>query len=78
MCEQTSSIWVCVLLEIWLVVVCVAGPVCGKLAELQKNVTLVSNEVIITFMSGPHLSGRGFLLSYTTDQYPGMRVICAH
>ncbi|XP_062254802.1 discoidin, CUB and LCCL domain-containing protein 1 isoform X1 [Platichthys flesus] len=45
------------------------GPVCGKLDEMQKNVTLVSNEVIITFMSGPHRSGRGFLLSYTTDQY---------
>ncbi|XP_034465764.1 discoidin, CUB and LCCL domain-containing protein 1 isoform X2 [Hippoglossus hippoglossus] len=48
------------------------GPVCGKLDELQKNVTLVSNEVIITFMSGPHHSGRGFLLSYTTDQYPDL------
>nr|XP_019948251.1 PREDICTED: discoidin, CUB and LCCL domain-containing protein 1-like isoform X1 [Paralichthys olivaceus] len=45
------------------------GPVCGKLDELQKNVTLKSNEVIITFMSGLHRSGRGFLLSYTTDQY---------
>ena len=47
------------------------GPICGKLAVSQKNVTLNGNEVTITFKSGPHRSGRGFLLSYATDQYPG-------
>lgn len=47
------------------------GPVCGKLDASQKNVTLKSNEVTITFKSGPHRSGRGFLMSYATDQYPG-------
>lgn len=46
------------------------GPVCGKLDASQRNVTLSSNEVVVTFMSGPHRSGRGFLLSYTTDLYP--------
>uniref|UniRef100_A0A8C6WHQ8 Si:dkey-34d22.1 n=1 Tax=Neogobius melanostomus TaxID=47308 RepID=A0A8C6WHQ8_9GOBI len=46
------------------------GPVCGKLTASQKNMTLSSNEVVITFMSGTHRSGRGFLLSYTTDAYP--------
>lgn len=46
------------------------GPVCGKLSRSQRNVTLSSNEVVITFMSGMHRSGRGFLLSYTTDVYP--------
>ncbi|XP_029307277.1 discoidin, CUB and LCCL domain-containing protein 1 isoform X2 [Cottoperca gobio] len=46
------------------------GPVCGKLDASQKNVTLKSNEVTITFKSGPHRSGRGFLLSYATEQYP--------
>ncbi|KAM7382699.1 hypothetical protein PAMP_002418 [Pampus punctatissimus] len=46
------------------------GPVCGKLDSSQKNVTLNSSEVTITFKSGPHRSGRGFLLSYATDQYP--------
>ncbi|TNN76229.1 Discoidin, CUB and LCCL domain-containing protein 1 [Liparis tanakae] len=46
------------------------GPVCGKLDASQKNVTLRSNEVTVTFKSGPHRSGRGFLLSYATDQYP--------
>ncbi|KAK5862506.1 hypothetical protein PBY51_017895 [Eleginops maclovinus] len=48
------------------------GPVCGKLDASQKNVTLKSNEVTITFKSGPHRSGRGFLLSYATDQYPDL------
>ncbi|XP_049903036.1 discoidin, CUB and LCCL domain-containing protein 1 isoform X3 [Epinephelus moara] len=50
----------------------ILGPVCGKLDASQKNVTLTSNEVIITFRSGPHRSGRGFLLSYATDQYPDL------
>lgn len=45
---------------------------CGKFDASQKNVTLKSNEVTISFRSGPHRSGRGFLLSYATDQYPGM------
>ncbi|XP_037641691.1 discoidin, CUB and LCCL domain-containing protein 1 isoform X4 [Sebastes umbrosus] len=48
------------------------GPVCGKFDTSQKNVTLKSNEVTITFRSGPHRSGRGFLLSYATDQYPDL------
>ncbi|KAM9353411.1 discoidin, CUB and LCCL domain-containing protein 1 [Symphorus nematophorus] len=48
------------------------GPVCGKLDASQKNMTLKSNEVTISFKSGPHRSGRGFLLSYATDQYPDL------
>lgn len=48
------------------------GPLCGRLNASQKNVTLNSNEVIITFKSGPHHSGRGFLLSYATNQYPDL------
>uniref|UniRef100_A0A3Q3J878 Uncharacterized protein n=1 Tax=Monopterus albus TaxID=43700 RepID=A0A3Q3J878_MONAL len=48
------------------------GPVCGKLDATLKNVTLKSNEVTVTFKSGPHHSGRGFLLSYATDQYPDL------
>ncbi|XP_061572502.1 discoidin, CUB and LCCL domain-containing protein 1 [Cololabis saira] len=46
------------------------GPVCGKLDASQNNVTLKSNEVTVLFKSGPHRSGRGFLISYATDQYP--------
>ncbi|XP_056142564.1 discoidin, CUB and LCCL domain-containing protein 1 isoform X2 [Lampris incognitus] len=45
------------------------GPLCGTLNASQKNVTVGSNEVMIIFKSGPHRSGRGFLLSYATDQY---------
>lgn len=38
----------------------------------MKNVTLETNEVTVTFKSGPHRSGRGFLLSYATDQHPDL------
>ncbi|XP_038567704.1 discoidin, CUB and LCCL domain-containing protein 1 isoform X1 [Micropterus salmoides] len=48
------------------------GPVCGKLDASQKNMTIKSNEVTVTFKSGPHRSGRGFLLSYATDRYPDL------
>ncbi|XP_034552817.1 discoidin, CUB and LCCL domain-containing protein 1 isoform X2 [Notolabrus celidotus] len=48
------------------------GPVCGRLDASQKNLTLRSNEATISFRSGPHRSGRGFLLSYTTDRYPDL------
>uniref|UniRef100_I3JHY3 Si:dkey-34d22.1 n=1 Tax=Oreochromis niloticus TaxID=8128 RepID=I3JHY3_ORENI len=48
------------------------GPLCGKLDAAGKNVTFNSNEVIIMFKSGPHRSGRGFLLSYATDQHPDL------
>nr|XP_057940312.1 discoidin, CUB and LCCL domain-containing protein 1 [Doryrhamphus excisus] len=46
------------------------GPVCGWLNVSQKNMTLPSNEVTITFKTRSHRSGRGFLLSYATDQHP--------
>ncbi|KAF7663874.1 hypothetical protein LDENG_00199400 [Lucifuga dentata] len=48
------------------------GPLCGKLDASLRNVTLNSNEVTVTFKSGPHRSGRGFLLSYATDQNPDL------
>ncbi|XP_015804448.3 discoidin, CUB and LCCL domain-containing protein 1 [Nothobranchius furzeri] len=48
----------------------VMGPVCGKLNTAQKNLTIESNEVTVRFSSGPHHSGRGFLLSYATDKHP--------
>ncbi|CAG00056.1 unnamed protein product, partial [Tetraodon nigroviridis] len=54
------------------------GPVCGTLDASQKNVTLKSNEVTISFRSGRHRSGRGFLLSYATDQYPALLTCCRH
>ncbi|XP_029958522.1 discoidin, CUB and LCCL domain-containing protein 1 [Salarias fasciatus] len=50
----------------------ILGPACGKLSAAQKNITLQSNEATVTFRSGPHRSGRGFLLSYATEQYPDL------
>ncbi|XP_077577189.1 discoidin, CUB and LCCL domain-containing protein 1 isoform X1 [Stigmatopora nigra] len=50
----------------------VLGPVCGKLNASQKNMSLASEEVTVTFKSGSHRSGRGFLLSYATDLYPDL------
>uniref|UniRef100_A0A1A7XFX1 Discoidin, CUB and LCCL domain containing 1 n=1 Tax=Iconisemion striatum TaxID=60296 RepID=A0A1A7XFX1_9TELE len=50
----------------------VMGPVCGKLDAAQKNLTFESNEATVRFSSGPHRSGRGFLLSYATDKHPDL------
>lgn len=49
-----------------------SGPLCGRLHATPQNVTLDSNEATVTFRSGPHRSGRGFLISYATDLHPGM------
>ncbi|XP_037532969.1 discoidin, CUB and LCCL domain-containing protein 1 [Nematolebias whitei] len=50
----------------------IIGPVCGKLDATLTNVIFRHNEVTVTFSSGPHRSGRGFLLSYATDEYPDL------
>lgn len=63
--ELELSLWFCIS----------TGPVCGKFDATQKNMTLKTNEVTVTFKSGLHRSGRGFLLSYATDQYPGMTAV---
>ncbi|XP_034031023.1 discoidin, CUB and LCCL domain-containing protein 1 [Thalassophryne amazonica] len=48
------------------------GPLCEKLDASEKNMTINSNEVTVTFQSGPHRSGRGFLLSFATNRYPDL------
>ncbi|XP_024119286.1 discoidin, CUB and LCCL domain-containing protein 1 isoform X1 [Oryzias melastigma] len=48
------------------------GPLCGRLSAAQRNMTVESNEVTVEFRSGPHRSGRGFLISYATDLYPDL------
>ncbi|XP_011471636.1 discoidin, CUB and LCCL domain-containing protein 1 isoform X2 [Oryzias latipes] len=48
------------------------GPLCGRLHATPQNVTLDSNEATVTFRSGPHRSGRGFLISYATDLHPDL------
>ncbi|XP_033877836.1 discoidin, CUB and LCCL domain-containing protein 1-like [Acipenser ruthenus] len=48
------------------------GPLCGNMNMIQKKLTLNSSEVTIRFESGTHRSGRGFLLSYTTEGHSGL------
>lgn len=46
------------------------GPYCGSWAvpiELRVN----SSEVTVQFRSGSHISGRGFLLAYSSSDHPG-------
>ncbi|XP_036394914.1 discoidin, CUB and LCCL domain-containing protein 1 isoform X2 [Megalops cyprinoides] len=44
------------------------GPLCGHLDATWRKVELNSSEATVLFVSGTHRSGRGFLLSYATDQ----------
>ncbi|CAL8358397.1 unnamed protein product [Arctogadus glacialis] len=46
------------------------GPLCGRLTALELKMSVSSNKASVIFRSGRHRSGRGFLLSYTTDQNP--------
>ncbi|CAL8358393.1 unnamed protein product [Arctogadus glacialis] len=48
------------------------GPLCGSLTASMKpmKLSVSSNEASVIFRSGRHRSGRGFQLSYTTDQNP--------
>ncbi|KAM9488287.1 discoidin, CUB and LCCL domain-containing protein 1 isoform 2-T2 [Clarias gariepinus] len=55
----------------------ILGPVCGKLAALDKNIWVNSSEVTVHFVSSTHRSGRGFLLSYSTNQHPDL-ISCLH
>ncbi|KAJ8340854.1 hypothetical protein SKAU_G00331450 [Synaphobranchus kaupii] len=48
------------------------GPLCGDLDPRNRKLVLNSSEVTILFLSGTHRSGRGFLLSYATDQQPDL------
>ncbi|XP_052000612.1 discoidin, CUB and LCCL domain-containing protein 1-like [Xyrauchen texanus] len=45
------------------------GPLCGQLAAKNKNVSVSTNEVTVRFVSGTHRSGRGFVMSYSTNQH---------
>ncbi|XP_066539600.1 discoidin, CUB and LCCL domain-containing protein 1 [Hoplias malabaricus] len=53
------------------------GPLCGQLAASSKNVSLDSSEVTVRFVSGTHRSGRGFLLSYSSNLHPDL-ISCLH
>ncbi|XP_038655596.1 discoidin, CUB and LCCL domain-containing protein 1 isoform X2 [Scyliorhinus canicula] len=48
------------------------GTYCGNLNSISREIHIDSNEIRIQFKSGSHISGRGFLLSYTTSNYPDL------
>ncbi|XP_038651431.1 discoidin, CUB and LCCL domain-containing protein 1 isoform X1 [Scyliorhinus canicula] len=45
------------------------GPYCGNMNEVPSTIQLTSNAMTVEFRSGTHISGRGFLLSYTTTDH---------
>ncbi|XP_056619238.1 discoidin, CUB and LCCL domain-containing protein 1 [Triplophysa dalaica] len=53
------------------------GPLCGKLAASKRNVSVSTNEVTVHFISGAHRSGRGFVMSYSTNQQSEL-ISCLH
>ncbi|XP_060725945.1 discoidin, CUB and LCCL domain-containing protein 1 [Tachysurus vachellii] len=53
------------------------GPLCGQLAASEKSMLVNSSEVTVHFVSHTHRSGRGFLLSYSTNQHPDL-ISCLH
>lgn len=50
---------------------CFTGPLCGQLSTTNRNISVSTNEVTVRFISGTHRSGRGFVLSYSTNQHSG-------
>nr|XP_020007252.1 discoidin, CUB and LCCL domain-containing protein 1-like [Castor canadensis] len=47
------------------------GPYCGSMTVPEK-LWLNTNEVTVRFASGSHISGRGFLLTYASSDYPDL------
>ncbi|XP_052474163.1 discoidin, CUB and LCCL domain-containing protein 1 isoform X2 [Carassius gibelio] len=47
----------------------VVGPLCGQLSSTGRNISVSTNEVTVRFISGTHRSGRGFVMSYSTNQH---------
>ncbi|XP_042550884.1 discoidin, CUB and LCCL domain-containing protein 1 [Dipodomys spectabilis] len=47
------------------------GPYCGSMT-VPKELRLNTNEVTVRFESGSHISGRGFLLTYTSSDHPDL------
>ncbi|XP_062391336.1 LOW QUALITY PROTEIN: discoidin, CUB and LCCL domain-containing protein 2 [Sardina pilchardus] len=45
---------------------------CGKDLQIPELIRSHGNQVTIQFMSGPHSSGRGFFLSYSTEEHPDL------
>ncbi|XP_042597319.1 discoidin, CUB and LCCL domain-containing protein 1-like [Cyprinus carpio] len=53
------------------------GPLCGPLSTTNRNISVNTNEVSVRFISGTHRSGRGFVLSYSTNQHSEL-ISCLH
>ncbi|KAM4865805.1 LOW QUALITY PROTEIN: discoidin, CUB and LCCL domain-containing protein 1 [Thomomys bottae] len=47
------------------------GPYCGSMT-VPKELRLNTNEVTVRFESGSHISGRGFLLTYASNDHPDL------
>ncbi|KAI5193843.1 discoidin, CUB and LCCL domain-containing protein 1 isoform X1 [Manis pentadactyla] len=47
------------------------GPYCGSIT-VPKELLLNTSEVTVRFESGSHISGRGFLLTYASTDYPDL------
>ncbi|XP_066104109.1 discoidin, CUB and LCCL domain-containing protein 1 [Saccopteryx bilineata] len=47
------------------------GPYCGSMS-VPKEFLLNTSEVTVRFASGSHISGRGFLLTYTSSDHPDL------
>ncbi|KAL2076513.1 hypothetical protein ACEWY4_027893 [Coilia grayii] len=45
---------------------------CGKDLQIPDLIRSQGNQVTVQFMSGPHSSGRGFFLSYSTNEHPDL------
>ncbi|XP_016132129.1 discoidin, CUB and LCCL domain-containing protein 1-like [Sinocyclocheilus grahami] len=56
---------------------CFPGPLCGQLSTSNKNISVSTNEVSVRFISGTHRSGRGFVMSYSTNQHSEL-ISCLH
>ncbi|XP_041127687.1 discoidin, CUB and LCCL domain-containing protein 2-like isoform X1 [Polyodon spathula] len=48
------------------------GKYCGLGVQWDHLIGSAGNEVTVQFMSGTHVSGRGFLLSYSTTDHPDL------
>lgn len=53
------------------------GPLCGQLSPTNRNISVSTNEITVHFISGTHRSGRGFVMSYSTNQHSEL-ISCLH
>ncbi|XP_028836481.1 discoidin, CUB and LCCL domain-containing protein 1 [Denticeps clupeoides] len=53
------------------------GPLCGYLDASGRNMSVNSSQVTVRFISTTHRSGRGFLLSYSSNEHPDL-ISCLH